>query len=245
MKLALDLKNIRTLGWRTFRQLAESPMAYIVAFFFYGFIGGLYGGQFLIVNNASIEGVGFIGPWALWVVAPALTMGLISDELRLGTFEHLSTLPLRDWEIVLGKFFGYALVMFIIIAGLSFYALLVSALSAHPLGLDWGSSIGVMSALFFLALFYGAIGLFASSLVKNQVVALIAGMILCTLFFFVGQLVNSLPLFLTGAAEWFGVSSHLETLSRGVWDLRDLFYFGSLTAFFLYLAALRLSTRRF
>jgi ABC-2 type transport system permease protein len=96
-----------------------------------------------------------------------------------------------------------------------------------------------------LALFYGAIGLFASSLVKNQVVALIGGMILCTFFFFVGQFVGLVPLSLTGAAEWLGVNSHVETLSRGVWDIRDLFYFASMTGFFLYLSALRLSSRRF
>lgn len=220
-------------------------MAYIVAFFFYGFLGGIYGTQFLANNNGSIDGLSVIAPWALWLVVPALTMGLISDELRSGTFEHLSTLPLRDWEIVLGKFFGFALLITSIIIGLLLYPVIASVLVDHPRGLDWGSAIGVLSSLFFLSLFYGAIGLFASSLVKNQVVALIGGMIFCTFFFFVGQFISLFPLSLTGAAEWLGVGSHVETLSRGVWDLRDIFYFFSMTGFFLYLASLRLSTRRF
>jgi ABC-2 type transport system permease protein len=243
--MSLDLRNIQTLAVRTFRQSIESPMAYIVAFFFYGFVGAIFGGQVLTQGNASIDGLSYLAPWALWFVVPALTMSLISEELRAGTFEHLSTLPLRDWEIVLGKYLGFALLIFLIICGLLFYPLFISVLANHPAGLDWGGTIGVLASLFLLSLFYGAIGLFTSSLVKNQVVALIAGMIFCTFFFFVGQLASMLPLGLTGLAEWLGINSHIETLSRGVWDLRDLFYFFSMTGLFLYFAALRLSTRRF
>jgi ABC-2 type transport system permease protein len=245
MSDGLDVKNIRALAWRTFRQSVESPMAYIVAFFFYGFLGGIFGSQFLFTNNGSVDGLAQIAPWALWIVIPALTMGLISEELRSGTFEHLSTLPLRDWEIVLGKFFGMALLLAFMTGGLLFYPVLVALLINHPQGLDWGAAVGVLSGLYFLSLFYAAIGLFASSFVKNQVVALIGGMILCTLFFFIGQFSSLIPLSLTGAAEWVGVNSHLETLSRGVWDLRDVLYFFSMTGFFLYLASLRLSARRF
>ena len=81
----------------------------------------------------------------------------------------------------------------------------------------------LLQLLFFLSLLYGAIGLFTSSLVKNQVVALIAGMIFCTFFFFIGQLALIVPLALTGAAEWFGVISHTESFVRGVWDMGDVF----------------------
>jgi ABC-2 type transport system permease protein len=245
MKNMVDLRNIWTLALRTFRQSVESPMAYIVAFFFYGFLGGLYGTQFITSNNGSVEGLSMIAPWALWIVIPALTMGLISEELRSGTFEHLSTLPLRDWEIVLGKYIGACLLIACLIGGLFFYPMVASFLVNHPLGIDWGASVGIIAGLFFMSLFYAAVGLFASSLVKNQVVALIVGMIFCTILFFIGQFAHLVPLSLTGAAEWLGVNSHLETLGRGVWDVRDLLYFVSMTGFFLYLASLRLSARRF
>lgn len=243
--MILDFRNIWTIAVRTFRQYVESPMAYVVAFFFYGFIGGVFGAQFLSQGHSGIMHLAMLSPWVLWFVVPALAMGLIADELRLGTFEHLATHPLRDWEIVLGKYLGFSLFMVLLIGGLIFYPLFGTLLTEHPLGLDWGVAIGVLVGLLLLSLFYGAIGLFASSLVKNQVVALIIGMIFCTFFFFVGQLMIILPLSLVGAAEWLGINSHMDTITRGVWDLRDLMYFFSLTGLFLYFAALRLSTRRF
>jgi ABC-2 type transport system permease protein len=88
-------------------------------------------------------------------------------------------------------------------------------------------------------------GLYASSLAKNQVVALIVGMIFCTAFFFFGQLYQFVPNLLARIAEYLGATSHLATLSRGVWDIRDLFYFASLIFLFLYLTVQRLATRRF
>lgn len=241
----IDPKNIMTLAGRTFRHLIESPIAYVVAVFFYGFVGGIFGLQFFINANASIDSIGGIAPWVLWFVIPALTMGLISEELRSGTFEHLSTLPLRDWDIILGKFLGYALLALILIGGLFLYPLVASFLTKAPQHLDWGASLGILAGLYFLCLFYGAMGLFASCLAKNQVVALIIGMTFCTFFFFLGQFMGLLPSFLSGFVEWMGVNSHLETLARGVWDLRDLVYFGSMTGLFLYFASIRLSTRRF
>src|SRR5438477_10944497 len=104
MPPVLDARILWTLARRTFRHAVESPIAYVVAIFFYGFVGSVFGLNYFLNNQASMSGIGFISPWALWFVVPALTMGLISDELRSGTFESLSTLPVRDWEIVLGKF---------------------------------------------------------------------------------------------------------------------------------------------
>lgn len=220
-------------------------MAYVVAIFFYGFVGGIFGLNFFLNNQASINGIAFLAPWILWFVIPALTMGLISDEIRSGTFEQLSTLPVRDWEIVLGKYLGFVFLAALLISGLLFFPFLVSFLSNHRNGIDWGSSIGIISGLFFLSLLYGSMGLWASSLAKNQVVVLILGMMVCTFFFFLGQFYTHFPGFLAQVADYIGVSSHLDTLSRGVWDIQDLFYFASLIFIFLYFTVQRLATRRF
>lgn len=243
--MAVDFRVVWTLAQRTFRAAAESPIAYVVAIFFYGFVGALFGLEYFVQQHASITGVGQIAPWVLWFVVPALTMGLFAEEFRLGTFEQIATLPLRDVEIVLGKFLGFAMLAFLLTAGLFFYAIMVALTAQAMPGIDWGAAFGVLSGLFLLCLSYGAMGLFASSLSRNQVVALIIGMIFCTFFFFTSQFSGSLPGPLAGIADAFGVISHLETLARGVWDIRDLLYFVSLVFVFLYLTVQRLSTRRF
>ena len=245
MSKVLDCHIVKTIARRTFRHLVESPIAYVVAIFFYSFVGGIYGAHFFRNNQAAVDGIGMIAPWLLWFVVPALTMGLISEETRSGTFESLSTLPIRDWEIVLGKYLGFAMLALILIVGLGFFPVLVSMLTDHPNGIDWGSAMGMLAGLFLLTLFYGSMGLWASSLMKNQVVVLILGMILCTLFFFLGQFYALFPGVLAQMADFFGISSHMETLLRGVFDLRDLFYFSSMVFIFLYFTVQRLSTRRY
>lgn len=243
--LKLDRRIICTLAVRTFRQTVESPSAYVLALLFYGFVGGIFGLNFFVNNNASINGVGAIAPWILWVVVPAMTMGLFSDEIRSGTFEQLSTLPLRDSEVVLGKYLGFAMVSGCLTLGLTFFPLYIKLLANSAIGIDWGSTIGVLLGIYLMMLMYGALGLFASSLAKHQIIALIIGSIFCTFIFMVGQFSSYFPSALTPAADFLGVLSHLNSISRGVFDLRDFVYFLSMIGFFLYMTTIKLSTRRF
>jgi ABC-2 type transport system permease protein len=239
------MKTILTLAGRTLRQAIESPIIYVVALFFYSFVGFIFGVNYFGSNQVSVEGMGQISLWVLWFVIPALTMGLISEELRSGTFEQLATLPLEDWEIVIGKFLGFAGLAFLLVVGLIMFPVLVSFTSQPNLGLDFGPTVGVLAGVFLLMLFYGAMGLFASSLTKSQVVSFILGTVFCTVFFFIGQFYTFFPGLLARVADFAGVVSHLSTLSRGVWDIRDLLYFASGIALFLYLTVQRLTTRRF
>lgn len=236
---------VKSIALRTFKHFIEAPIAYVVGFFFYGCLGGFFGLDFFVNNRASIDGVGMVAPWFLWFVIPILTMGLICEELRSGTFEQLATLPLRDWEIVLGKFFGFAILGAALVAGLLFYPLLIVFFAQPKIGLDWGATFGVLIGIYLLILTYGAMGLFASSLAKNQVVALIIGMLFCTFFFFLGQFAPAFPLGLSSIADFLGVLSHYASIGRGVFDSRDLIYFASIILVFLYLTVQRLTTRRF
>jgi ABC-2 type transport system permease protein len=236
---------IKAIARRTFRQSVESPIAYVVGVFFYGFVGSIMGANYFVNNQAELQSLTGISPWALWFVVPALTMGLFSEEFRLGTFEHLATLPLTDWQIVLGKFLGFTWLAAIGIAGLAVFGVIVAVTVQPQIGVDWGAMIGVLFGLFFLCLSYGSIGLFASSLTRNQVVSLILGMVFCTFFFFMSQFSGMFPGPLARFADTVGILSHVDTLGRGVWDLRDLIYFASLIFFFLYLTVQRISTRRF
>ncbi|MFN0118158.1 MAG: ABC transporter permease [Elusimicrobiota bacterium] len=245
MKKNLSFFNIKTLAGRTFRHAVESPILYVVAIFYYGFVCGIFGFNYLDSNQASISGIGALAPWAMWIVIPALTMGLISDELRSGTFESMATLPIRDWEIVLGKYFGVALLLIPLTIGFSIHGFIAKITTNHMSGLDWGGTLGMLLGLYFVGLSFAAMGLFASSLSKSQVVSLIVGILFTSCFFFIGQFYTLLPGVEGRFADFIGVLSHLNTLGRGVFDLRDFVYFGTLIYFFLYLTVQRLTTRRF
>jgi ABC-2 type transport system permease protein len=243
--MRLDRRVICAIAGRTLRNAVESPIAYVAGLFFYSLVGALFAVGYFVQNQAGIESVNAIAPWGLWFVIPVLTMGLFSDEMRSGTYESLATLPVSDTEIVLGKFFGFAALALLLIGGLFFFVI-VAAVTAQPgIGIDWGSAIGTLAGLYFVSLTFGAMGLFASSLVKSQVVAVIIALIFCTALFLVGQFYAFFSGGLARLADFLGVMSHLNALSRGVWDLRDLFYFASVVGFFLFLTVQRLSTRRF
>lgn len=243
--MRVDCRVVRAIATRTFRNAMESPIAYVTGIFFYSFVGCLFALNYFVVNQAGIDSVSGVAPWGLWFVVPVLTMGLFADEMRSGTYESLATLPISDTEIVLGKYLGFAAVALLLTGGLAFYVLL-AALTAQPgIGIDIGGCIGSLAALFLTSLTFGAMGAFASSLARSQVVAVIIALILCTVFFLVGQFYALLPGWSARFTEFLGVSSHMETLGRGVWDLRDLFYFASVIGFFLFLTVQRLSTRRF
>ena len=96
MARLFDVPVVLAMARRTFRQTVESPIAYVVAIFFYGFVGGIFGLNYFLVNQASIISVGQISPWVLWFVIPALTMGLIAEEIRGGTFEVLLSTVARS-----------------------------------------------------------------------------------------------------------------------------------------------------
>lgn len=243
--MKIDGRVVCAIASRTFRNTVESPIAYVAGVFFYSLVGCIFALNYFIQNQAGIETVASIAPWGLWFVIPVLTMGLFSDEMRSGTYESLATLPVSDTEIVLGKYIGFAGVAFLLILGLSFFVVVAAMTAQSGIGLDWGAVIGTMASLFFLSLSFGAVGAFASSLAKSQVVAVIVALTICTAFFLSGQFYTLLPGWSARFVDFLGVASHMGTLNRGVWDLRDLFYFVSLGGFFLFLTVQRLTTRRF
>jgi len=235
---------VKALASRTLRSYFESPAAYVTLFVFYLLTGYLFAAPLFLVKSASIRGLVDFVPLLLAFIVPALTMGLLAEELKSGTFETLATLPLEDWDIVLGKYLGFAALHLVCVAGLLFYVL-VLALCASPAGLDWGETLGTLLGLGLTGLAFGAVGLFASSLGKNQIVAFVAAFLVCFALFLMGKMSGLLPGSLGTMAEYLGLDSHVENLAKGVLDSRDLVYFASLVFAFLYLTVQRLQTRRF
>lgn len=234
---------VRALAGRTLLAAVETPSAAAALVVFYLLTGYLFLMPLFLNGQATIRPLLDFVPLLLAMLTPALTMGLLADELRAGTFETLATYPLEDWDIVLGKYLGFAGLHAALVGGLLLYPLALSALAAGP-GLDWGEALGVLVSLLLLGLLFGAIGLFASSLTRSQTAAFLAAFAVCFGLLVCGKLSALLPPSAGALADYVGVDSHLQTLAKGVFDTRDLVYFAAAAAGFLFLAVQRLEARR-
>lgn len=243
--LPIQKNALKALAVRGFKTYFESPTAYVALIVFYLLTGYFFALPLFLVGQASIKSLSDFVPLLFSFLVPALTMGLLADEIKSGTFELLATMPLEDWDIVLGKFLGFSAMLLVTIAGLFFYPLAIGMLTHVPFALDWGETIGVLAGLFFLGQLFGSAGLLASSISRSQIVSFVTAFLICFLLFAADKLSNFAPAPLSSLIEFIGIDSHLRTLSKGVLDTRDLLYFASLTFAFLYLTVQRLRTRKF
>ena len=232
------------------RSFLSSLIAYVVIIVFL-LIVGLFtwvfaDGNILAQGYASLDTLFFMAPWIFIFLISAITMRSFSEEINQGTFEILSTKPITDFQIILGKFLAaVCLVAFSVLPTLLyFYSVYQLGLPKGniDMGATWGSYIG----LILLGGCYASIGIFASAATSNQIVAFVLGMFLC-FFFYVGfQQISNLSLF--GSWDSFvqnlGIQYHYDSISRGVVDSRDLVYFGSLISFFLGLTYIVLDSRK-
>jgi ABC-2 type transport system permease protein len=170
-------------------------------------------------------------PLLLIFLVAAITMRMWSEERRAGTLEFLLTLPVESHQLVLGKFFACLGLVVVALALTLFLPISVSLLGP----LDWGPVVGGYLATIFLAAAYAAIGLFVSARSANQIVSLIVTAVVCGFFYLLGSDVLT-GLFGNRAAEFLkllGVGSRFDAITRGVIDLRDIYFYLSLVAVFL------------
>lgn len=230
---------------KEFSSFFASPIAYLVIGFFL-LINGLFlwffKTDFNILNAgfADVTPFFYLTPWVLLFLIPAITMKSFADELNNGTIELLKTKPLTNWQIVLGKFWAALLLTLLAILPTLSYVFTIYKLG-NPVGnIDLGSTIGSYFGILFLAATYTAVGLFTSTLSKNQIVAFILGVFI-TFFLFYGF--DALSISFGNDNLWIqqiGMNAHFKSISRGVIDTRDLVYFISITGFFLYITKMRL-----
>lgn len=187
-------------------------------------------------SYASLDAFFEIAPLVFLFLIPAITMRTFAEEKQTGTIELLMTRPLRDWEIVLGKFFAcWSLVIFALLPTLLYYY------TMHELGspkgnLDSGATLGAYLGLTLLGGTFVAIGLLASSLTKNQIIAFITALFFCFLFYWGFDFLSRLPIFFgktDDIVQMIGIDYHYASISRGVLDTRDLIYFLSVIGVFL------------
>ena len=220
----------------------SSPMAYIVSAIFIALSGASFTTYLAQTSysDTSIRGFLETGQLLILLFSALLTMRLISEERKLGTWELLLTAPAREYEIVLGKFFSCLLVL----AGmliLTLYFPLRLMIFGDP---DIGPILTSYLGLFLLGSASVAIGIFASSLTPNQIVsAVVAGGILFGLWF-LGMVGSLIPEPLGEILSYFSLSEHFPGFVRGVVDTRDLVYYLSVTAVFLFLSVRSIETER-
>ena len=230
---------------KEFNSFFASPIAYLVIGVFL-LINGLFlwvfKGDFNILNAgfADLNSFFFLAPWVFLFLIPAITMKSFADEFSNGTIELLKTKPISDWKIVFGKFWASLFLVFVALLPTLTYAYTIYQL-ANPVGdIDFGSIIGSYIGLLFLAATYTSIGLFTSTLSKNQIVAFILG-VMITFFLFYGFDAISISLGNELIIKKMGINEHFKSISRGVIDSRDIIYFLSVTVFFLFITKTRLN----
>ncbi|MGK0413446.1 MAG: ABC-2 type transport system permease protein [Polaribacter sp.] len=230
---------------KEFNSFFASPIAYLVIGVFL-LINGLFlfvfNDEFNILNAgfADVTPFFYLAPWVFLFLIPAITMKSFADEFSNGTIELLKTNPLSDWQIVLGKFTASLLLITISIIPTLIYIYTVYNLGSPVGNIDFGSTIGSYIGLLLLATTYTAIGLFTSTLSKNQIVAFIFGVFI-TFFLFYGF--DSIAASFGNDSltiQKLGINEHFKSISRGVIDTRDIVYFLSVTFFFLFMTKTRL-----
>ncbi|WP_028283063.1 gliding motility-associated ABC transporter permease subunit GldF [Olleya marilimosa] len=213
-----------------------SPIGYLVIAIFLllnGLFLWVFKGEFNILDNgfADLSTFFLLAPWILIFLIPAVTMRSFSDEKKQGTLELLLTKPISTLQLVLGKYLGAFLLIIIALLPTLLYVYTVYQLG-NPLGnLDFGSTLGSYFGLLFLVAAYTAIGVFASTISDNQIVAFIVAVFLC-LFFYIG-FEGIADVISSNTVEQLGMNAHYKSMSRGVLDTRDLIYFLSVTILFI------------
>jgi ABC-2 type transport system permease protein len=195
---------------------------------------------------ATLDSLFILAPWVFMFLIPAITMRSFAEENRSGTIELLLTKPLSDMQIVVAKYgAGLLLVLFSLLPTLIYY-IVVSQMATPSGNVDHGGIRGSFIGLFFLGSAYVSIGIFASSVSANQVVAFIIAVVV-TFFFYLGfDFVSGLTTNqgLNYLLAQIGISAHYSSLSRGVIDSRDVVYFISATVLFLLFTKFILEKRK-
>jgi ABC-2 type transport system permease protein len=211
----------------------NSPIAYIFLGVFLVVGNWLFFNSFFLVGQASMRYYFNLLPWIFLFITPAITMRLWSEEKKSGTIELLLTLPVADWQVVLAKFLG----------ALAFLAIALALTLSLPISisylgnLDWGPVIGGYLGALFLGGSYLALGLFISSLTKNQIIAFVLSLGACFAFFIIGMdfVLSNAPQFIAPIMQFFGLASHFNNIGRGVIDSKDVIYYLSFIFIFLWL----------
>ncbi len=238
------MNRISTVWDREFRAFWLSPIAYIIIIAFLALTNFLYFRTFFLEGQASLRVFFDFLPWTFMLILPALTMGQWAEERKTGTIEPLLTLPVTEWQVVLGKYLASVSLLACILLLTTPLVLTVSKLSTN--GIDGGQTMMSYFGALLLGASYLAIGSWVSSFSDNQIVAFILSLAAIAVLLFVG--LPFVTYFVEGGFSVFlrnlGLTTHYSSLGRGVLDMRDLLYFGSVIYLFTFLTTRMVESRK-
>lgn len=229
------LKTIYILFKKELMSYFNSPIAYIFIGVFLVVGNWLFFSAFFLSGQASVRSYFALLPWMFLFLAPAITMRLWAEEKKSGTIEFLLTLPVTDWQVVLAKFFGSLAFLFITLLLSVTLPITVSFLG----NIDTGPVVGGYIGALLLGGSYLALGLFISSLTKNQIIAFVLSLVASFAAFIIGAdfVLAGAPAFAAPTMKFLGLGSHFYNVAKGVIDTKDIVYYFSFIFLFLWLNA--------
>ncbi len=237
------MKTIWILTKKELRSYFDSLIAYVMIILFLGFSGfftWLYGADIFLVGQASLRTFFSVAYWTLFFFIPALTMKSIAEEKRSGTLELLLTKPISDWQLIWGKFLANFLIIFIALALTFPYVITLSNIG----NIDGGAIFLGYTGLLLMSAAYIGIGIFASSISQNQVVAFLLALFVGLFFHIIfGVLANGTTGWVGNLLSYLDLNTHFDSISRGVLDTKDLLYFLSIMFLGLYFSVISLAKR--
>jgi ABC-2 type transport system permease protein len=235
------LKTILILTKKELGAYFNSPIAYIFIGVFLIAGNWLFFNYFFLIAQANLRSYFSLLPWIFLFLSPAITMRWWSEEKKSGTDELLLTLPITEWQAVLSKFFGS--LFFLAIALALTFTLPITVMFLG--NIDTGAMIGSYLGALFLGGAYISLGLFISSLTKNQIVAFILGLVACFFVFIIGTgfVLDSAPAFIAPIFRFTGIGTHFENIAKGVIDSKDIIYYATFIYLWLWLNTLVIKKR--
>jgi ABC-2 type transport system permease protein len=221
---------------KEFRSYFVSPIAYIVIAIFLLVTGWFFFATFFLVGQANLRNFFSLLPIIFSFVIPAITMRLVSEELNIGSYEILMTMPVTITDVVMGKFLAAVFFVIAMLIPTVAYPVTVTALGQ----LDWGPVLGGYIGAVLLGAAFSAIGLFTSAMTRNQIIAFIVGMAICFILTLIDKMLFFLPRSMLGVLAYLGADFHFQNISKGIIDSRDIVYFLSVCFVSLYGAYLAL-----
>jgi ABC-2 type transport system permease protein len=237
------MRPLWIIAKRELSSFFDSLIAYIMLVLFLGFSGfftWILGSDIFFIGQANLESFFNVAYWTLFFFIPALTMRSLAEEKKTGTIELLLTKAVTDRQVVIGKFLSTLMLVLIALVFTLPYAITIANIGNMDAGQVFCGYLGLL----LMSAMYISIGLYASSITNNQIVAFLTALFIGLFFHIIfGALAQQFTGWLGLIFQGLSLTSHFESMSRGVLDTRDLIYFLSITLIGLLLAELSLTTR--
>jgi len=234
------MNNSKTIFKKEIKSYFTSPVAYILIVVFLIITGWFFTSNLFVAGVITMRSVFDIVPFILLFYIPAISMRTFSEEKKSGTIELLLTKPLTDFDIVLGKFLST-----VVFGAITLAPTLIYVISLKILGpVDFGSIISAYLGIVLMMGIYVSVGLFASSLTENQVVAFIISFLIIFALFMMNKVLIFIPTQLVSIVEYISSDYHFGSISRGVIDTRDIIYYFSGIVILLLLTRTSLESRK-